>query len=367
MGDSSLIADAQDDDTLLSNELLASVPDIQVAFAGSPSYLTASYLNMIAGPYVSMDIKTIVVWQVAVAPSLVALAQSLGLNIFVADDLSTLADDVQQAVLALPGGVLDNDTDADSNRLTAQLATPPANGTLTFNSNGSFQYTPNTGFSGMDTFTYTATDGNATSARATVTITVTSTMLPIANPDEYQAAQDRQLFINAFNNEKIAVFSDTLADAAIMANALSGLGPNVQVIVQDDASDYNADYINWLAGPGAYLGVNTLVVWQLPFDQSLVPIAQCLAMQIINSDDLPTLVGYIQQISMQPGGLLVNDVSPDGEPLSTQEVTPPATATCSSCRTAPSATCRTRASGVRIPSPTGTLKHMTTPTPRRPR
>ena len=54
-----------------------------------------------------------------------------------------------------------------------------ANGSLTLNADGSFVYTPNAGFCGTDSFTYTATDGHATSAPATVTITVYS--VPVAN------------------------------------------------------------------------------------------------------------------------------------------------------------------------------------------
>jgi VCBS repeat-containing protein len=72
-------------------------------------------------------------------------------------------------------GVLTNDTDADlpANTLTAVKITDPANGTLTLNANGSFSYTPITGWFGMDTFTYQAYDGALYSATATVTITVT--------------------------------------------------------------------------------------------------------------------------------------------------------------------------------------------------
>src|SRR5262249_30146777 len=47
-------------------------------------------------------------------------------------------------------GVLANDTDVDSNPLTAVLNTNVSNGTLTLNPNGSFSYTPNANFSGTD-------------------------------------------------------------------------------------------------------------------------------------------------------------------------------------------------------------------------
>ena len=69
-------------------------------------------------------------------------------------------------------GVLLNDIAPADNALTATLATAPAHGTLTLNPDGSFAYTPNQGFSGVDTFTYKASDGQADSGCATVTITV---------------------------------------------------------------------------------------------------------------------------------------------------------------------------------------------------
>jgi YVTN family beta-propeller protein len=67
-------------------------------------------------------------------------------------------------------GVLGNDTDADSDPLTAGSLTQPANGTVVLNANGSFTYTPNFGFGGADAFTYKANDGTVDSAPATVNI-----------------------------------------------------------------------------------------------------------------------------------------------------------------------------------------------------
>lgn len=87
----------------------------------------------------------------------------------------------------VPPGVLTNDTDGNSDPLTAVIDTPPANGLLTLNADGSFTYTPAAtpipGFVGSDSFTYHANDGsvngnppvpvaNANSSPATVTITV---------------------------------------------------------------------------------------------------------------------------------------------------------------------------------------------------
>ncbi len=76
-------------------------------------------------------------------------------------------------------GVLANDQDINLGQpgisLTAVLVSNPANGQLVLNTNGSFTYTPNAGFTSTDTFRYRDFDGFVNSANiATVSILVTS-------------------------------------------------------------------------------------------------------------------------------------------------------------------------------------------------
>lgn len=71
-----------------------------------------------------------------------------------------------------PDGVLANDTDVDSDRLTATLVDDVAHGSLTLAANGTFRYVPDRGFDGMDTFTYAVSDGAASTGPVTVTLTV---------------------------------------------------------------------------------------------------------------------------------------------------------------------------------------------------
>ncbi|ETA51637.2 type I secretion protein [Rhodobacteraceae bacterium PD-2] len=59
--------------------------------------------------------------------------------------------------------VLGNDVDPDGDALTITGNTDPANGSAVLNADGSFTYTPNAGFTGVDTFTYTITDGEFSS------------------------------------------------------------------------------------------------------------------------------------------------------------------------------------------------------------
>jgi subtilisin-like proprotein convertase family protein len=67
--------------------------------------------------------------------------------------------------------VLANDTDANGDVLSVNSFSQPANGTVTF-ANGIATYTPRSGFTGTDTFTYVATDGQSLSNVATVTVQV---------------------------------------------------------------------------------------------------------------------------------------------------------------------------------------------------
>jgi uncharacterized delta-60 repeat protein len=69
-------------------------------------------------------------------------------------------------------GVLGNDSDVDGNLLKAALKSRPRYGTVTFNSDGSFRYSPKLGFIGTDRFSYIANDGLADSNVAIVEIKV---------------------------------------------------------------------------------------------------------------------------------------------------------------------------------------------------
>ena len=79
----------------------------------------------------------------------------------------------QGGTLAVPApGVLTNDLGGLGGTLTAVLATGPSHGALALNADGSFTYTPATNFTGVDTFTYQASDGTTNSGTAIVTICV---------------------------------------------------------------------------------------------------------------------------------------------------------------------------------------------------
>lgn len=75
-------------------------------------------------------------------------------------------------LVILAPGVIANDSDADSSPLAATINTDPQHGVVTLNANGGFTYTPVTGFTGSDSFTYHVNDGGLDSNIATVTLEV---------------------------------------------------------------------------------------------------------------------------------------------------------------------------------------------------
>src|SRR5262249_11848300 len=89
-------------------------------------------------------------------------------------------------------GVLANDTDVDGDRLTAVLVLGPSHGTLTLNSDGSFTYTPNADYNGLDGFVYQASDRTALSSLPGVNITLKAVNDPPVAADHVYAVDEDQ-------------------------------------------------------------------------------------------------------------------------------------------------------------------------------
>ncbi|MEP3420995.1 MAG: Ig-like domain-containing protein [Erythrobacter sp.] len=82
-------------------------------------------------------------------------------------------------VIAGSGNGVDNDPDGTPITVTTDLISPPSNGSVEIDVDGSFIYTPEPGFSGEDTFIYEIEDQSGLVAQATVTITVTRPRLKV--------------------------------------------------------------------------------------------------------------------------------------------------------------------------------------------
>ena len=115
------------------------------------------------------------------------------------DDGYAALEDSPLVVDAL-NGVLDNDSDPEMGALEAVLVNDVTQGVLSLNTDGSFVYTPNSGFSAVDQFTYRASDGSKESNLATVTLSVVGNNdAPTAVDDGYPATVDTPLLVNVAN------------------------------------------------------------------------------------------------------------------------------------------------------------------------
>ncbi|MEC5216724.1 VCBS repeat-containing protein [Actimicrobium sp. GrIS 1.19] len=143
----------------------------------------------------------------------------------VKDQYGAVAGTELVATVAGPGdfGVLHNDTDADGNALTAVLDRNVSHGTLALHADGSFTYTANDGFVGVDSFTYHANDGTANGATVTATIVVDApdNVPPVSAKDEYSALSGTELVATvAGPNDFGVLHNDTDADGNTLTAVL---------------------------------------------------------------------------------------------------------------------------------------------------
>ncbi|MGH8665118.1 MAG: cadherin-like domain-containing protein, partial [Burkholderiales bacterium] len=97
----------------------------------------------------------------------------------VADDESYVLFEGQTLNVAAAQGLLVGDTDADGDALSVAFFTDPQHGTVQVFDDGSFVYTPQAGFEGLDGFSYRVADGFGGEAVGTVTLEVQPTEGPL--------------------------------------------------------------------------------------------------------------------------------------------------------------------------------------------
>ena len=105
---------------------------------------------------------------------------------------------------AITINALSNDTDPENDTLTVTGNTQASNGTVTRSGN-TFTYTPRSGFSGADSFSYTISDGKGNSATGTVNITVGAAPVdnkaPIAVNDTISTTMGVPVLVNLLAND----------------------------------------------------------------------------------------------------------------------------------------------------------------------
>ncbi|MDO0978185.1 beta strand repeat-containing protein, partial [Mycolicibacterium frederiksbergense] len=215
----------------------------------------------------------------------------------------------------LTGNVLTNDSDVDGNTLTATLVDGPTNGTLTLNPDGSFTYTPATNYNGLDSFTYTASDGTVTSSVATVSITVSSVNdVPATVDDSFSTDEDAVLTGNVLTND-----SDTDGDT-LTATLVDGPTNGTLTLNTDGSFTYTpaadftgADSFTYTATDGTTTSsIATVSITVSPVNDAPVTVADSFT-----TDEDTVLTGNV----------LTNDSDTDGDTLTATLVDGPTNGT----------------------------------------
>jgi VCBS repeat-containing protein len=222
-------------------------------------------------------------------------------------------------------GVQANDSDVDAESSSAFSALPmnatllqgPKHGTLSFNADGSFIYTPNAGYVGPDSFAYQLSDGMSNSQVARATITVTGeggggeeNVAPVSAADNYATTVDQTLNISVpgvLSNDTDAN-GDTLT-AQLVANAANGtvtLAADGSFVYVPNAGYIGADSFQYAAFDGELAGTAVTVNIQ-------VQAAGQNTRPIVNNDNY--IVEGDSPFTVGGSGVLGNDTDAQGDAL----------------------------------------------------
>ena len=204
-------------------------------------------------------------------------------------------------------GLLANDSDPDGDPLSAVVPqeTGPSNGLLALGADGSFLYTPDPGFVGVDTFTYRASDGLLNSPSATASITVVNDA-PVPANNVYFLRQNGSLSVDDPDAGVLGNDSDPNGDpmTAILAEDVTS---GVLDLHTDGTFDYTPnpgfvgkDLFKYRASDGKLLSHVAAVALTVRLDSA--PRAR---------DDTFGPVAAAQQLDVGSPGVLGNDTDRD--------------------------------------------------------
>ncbi|MFZ1425973.1 MAG: DUF2341 domain-containing protein [Geminicoccaceae bacterium] len=220
------------------------------------------------------------------------------------DSAQTLAGD---SVVISP---LANDNDADGDAFGIIGIDAPGHGTIAVQPGQSIRYTPETGFSGIDSFTYTIGDGQGGVGTANVTITVTArNAAPVAVPDMAMTHTGAPVTIDALANDHDPDGGPiSLAGMSMPGHGSLTLTPEQQFVYTPAAGFIGADSFTYSIRDDA--GAATTGQVDLTVERSNAPPAP--------TPDHASSAG--EPVTLN---LLANDNDPDGDPLRLTALTVP--------------------------------------------
>ncbi|MFM7057513.1 MAG: tandem-95 repeat protein, partial [Planctomycetota bacterium] len=216
-------------------------------------------------------------------------------------------------------GVLANDSDADGDTIFARIVTAPGHGTLALNPDGSFLYTPASGYFGADSFTYANSDSLADSPPAVVALTVFHVnQAPVGRTDNFAGTEDVTLFVTAPG--VLANDFDADSDPLIVrilqapARGLLVLNTDGGFLYTPVANDFGTLTFTYVINDG--------------FTDSS-PVTATISLAAVNDAPIAVADRYTTSedvtLNVTPGitSLIANDFDPDGDPTTVLKVLDP--------------------------------------------
>ncbi|MFQ5570027.1 MAG: Ig-like domain-containing protein [Rhodothermales bacterium] len=228
------------------------------------------------------------------------------------DDADTTQEDTPVDIT-----VLDNDTDPDDDPLTVSgIPAQPNNGNATLGGGGAFvTYTPDPGFSGQDTFTYEASDGQGGTDQADVTVTVTPrpNVPPTAVDDEVSTEINHRVTVRVLKNDTDPD-GDPLAIVAMPTAPTNGSVAFDESIMQytPDADFVGTDTFEYRISDGRGGEDEAMVTVEVLADPPPVAVDDAASTSLDTPIDID---------------VLANDSDPENDPLTIDAVTAPGNGT----------------------------------------
>lgn len=222
----------------------------------------------------------------------------------VTDDGSATTSEDSSVTIDLSG------SDIDGDALTYLIVGGPTNGTLGSVTDNHVDYTPNTNYTGGDSFTFKVNDGTADSNTATISITVMPINdSPVANPDTVSVNEDATLVLAKWDlvGNDADVDGDSLTLISV-SNATHGtVSIDVDSVVFVPTTNYNGTAsFDYTISDGSLTDMTTVTVTVNPVNDT--PVATEVSESI--DEDVATTID-----------LLGSDI--DGDTLTYIKVTNP--------------------------------------------
>jgi hypothetical protein len=218
------------------------------------------------------------------------------------------AQSLAGAAVSIP--VLANDNDPDGDPFGIVGIDAPGHGTIQAQADQTIRYTPQPGFSGIDSFTYTASDGRGGASTATVTVQVIAPNIPpVARSDSATTTAGTATTVDALANDNDPEGSAlTLAAVTMPAHGNLSLSADQEFLYTPAAGFLGTDSFEYTIRDSAGATGDGLVT---------VEVTRPNAPPTAAPDSVATSG---QPISLNP---LANDNDPDGDPLRLTALTMP--------------------------------------------